>query len=272
MDILEFEGHPGPLSGHRLPDPDPLPPLLVRDVGFCLLPGEEDRVPEGLEEREGVVVDDDLFDRRFPDVAGLLVGLVEDEFHAAPEFFEDGGGLDEDGFAVFEEALHVVFGHGEGDAGDLAHFLRPLPGPFEDELIILLRDLAHGYAEVAGPHRFVRDEFEIGDQRLELKGFGEDCHRPDLHAEGEDLVAHLRRGDEEAGVVFVGLGDDLVGAGYRGGEDRVVLFLLPDIYKDGVAGLHPLHEVFVPLGYSPDVLRIEDLLVVAVRGGDPVGH
>jgi len=33
-----------------------------------------------------------------------------------------------------------------------------------------------------------------------------------------------------------------------------------------------VHEVSVPLWNSPDVLRIEDLLVVAVRGGDPVGH
>ena len=62
------------------------------------------------------------------------------------------------------------------------------------------------------------------------------------------------------------------GSGYRGGEDGVVLLLLPNIYKDSVAGLHPVHEGFVPLGYSPDVLRIENLLVVAVRGGDPVGH
>ena len=53
------------------------------------------------------------------------------------------------------------------------------------------------------------------DQRLELHGFREDCDRPDLHTEGEDLVAHLRRGDEETGVVYVGLGDDFVGSCYR---------------------------------------------------------
>ena len=54
-------------------------------------------------------------------------------------------------------------------------------------MVILLRDLAHGYAEVTAPHRFVRDEFEIPDQRLEFEGFGEDRDRPDLHPEGEDL-------------------------------------------------------------------------------------
>jgi HEAT repeat protein len=63
-------------------------------------------------------------------------------------------------------------------------------GPLEDEPVVLLRDLAHSYAEVAAPHRLVRDECEIGDQRLELKGFEEGRDRPDLHAEGEDLVAH----------------------------------------------------------------------------------
>jgi len=37
LDIPELESHPGALSGHLLPDPNPLPPLLVLDVGFCLL-------------------------------------------------------------------------------------------------------------------------------------------------------------------------------------------------------------------------------------------
>jgi len=73
-------------------------------------------------------------------------------------------------------------------------------------------------------------------------------------------------------VVFVGLGDNLVGPGYRRGKDRVALFLLPDIHEYRIAGLHPLHEVFVPLGYSPDVLLFEDFPVVPVGGGDPVGH
>ncbi len=200
------------------------------------------------------------------------MGLVEDEFHAAPEFFEDGGGLDEDGLFVLEEPWDVFLRDREGDAGDLGHRLCLHSGPLEDELIVLLGDLAHGDAEVAAPHRLVRDEFEIPDQRLELQRFGKDCHRPDLHAEGEDLVAHLRRGDEEAGVVFVGLGYDFVGSGYCGGENCVVLFLLPDVYEDGVAGLHPVQEIFVPLGYSPDVLLFEDLVVVPVGGGDPVGH
>ncbi len=272
LDLPELEGHPGPLSGRLLPDPDPLPPLLVLDVGFCLLPCEEDRVPEGLEKREGVIVDDDLLNRRLPGVAGILMGLVEDEFHTWLEFFEDGGGLDEDGLFVPEEPGHEVFRDREGDAGDLGHRLRLHSGPLEDEPVVVLRDLAHGDAEVTAPHRLVRDESEIPDQRLELKGFGKDLDWPDLHAVGEDLVAHLRRGDEEAGVVFVGIGDDFIGAGYRGGEDGVVLFLLPDIYKDGVAGLHPLHEGFVPPGNSPDVLRIEDPGVVPVGGGDPVGH
>jgi len=88
-------------------------------------------------------------------------------------------------------------------------------GPPEDEVVVLCRDLAHGLPEVAAPHRFVRDECKILDQGLELKGFGEDCDRFDLHAEGEDLVAHLRRGGKEAGVVLVGFGDDFVGSGYR---------------------------------------------------------
>ena len=82
-------------------------------------------------------------------------------------------------------------------------------------MVVLLGDLAHGLPEMAGPHLFVRDECEVGDQGLELKGFGEDRNRFDLHAEGEDLVAHLRRGGKEAGVVFVGFGDDFVGSGYR---------------------------------------------------------
>ena len=176
-DILEFEGHPGPLSGHLLPDPDSLPALLVLHVSFYLLLGEEDRVPEGLEGREGVFVDDDLFDRRFPDVAGILVRLVEDDFHAGFEFLEDGGRLDEDGFSFCKEALHVMFGHGERDAGDLGHRSGLLSGPLEDELVVLLRDLPHGVAEVAAPHRLVRDECEIPDQRLELKGFRKDADR-----------------------------------------------------------------------------------------------
>ena len=200
------------------------------------------------------------------------MGLVEDEFHAVPEFLEDGGGFDEDSFTVLEEPWGVLLRDREGDAGDLGHRLRLHAGPLEDEPVILLGDLAHGYAEVAAPHRFVRDEFEIPDQRLKLQRLGKDLDWPDLHAEGEDLVAHMRRGDEEAGVVFVGLGDDFVGSGYRGGEYCVVLFLLPDIYKDSVAGLHPVHEVFVPLWYSPYVLFFEDLPVVPVGGGDPVGH
>jgi hypothetical protein len=132
-------------------------------------------------------------------------------------------------------------------------------GPPEDEPVVLRRDLAHGLPEMAGPHRFVRDECEIRDQGFELQRFGKDLDWPGLHAVGEDLVAHLWRGDEEAGVVYVGFGDDFVGAGYRGGED-------------GVAGLHPVHEGFVALGDSPDVFCIEDLLVVAVGGGEPVGH
>ena len=163
-------------------------------------------------------------------------------------------------------------GYGEGDAGDPGHRSGLRSGPLEDEPVVLLGDLTHGYAEVTAPHRLARDEFEIPDQRLELKGFGKDLDWPDLHAEGEDLVAHLRRGDEEAGVVLVGLGDDFVGSGYCGGEECIVLFLLPDIYKDSVAGLHSVHEGSVPLWNSPDVLRIEDPGVVPVGGGDPVGH
>ncbi|KAF5030426.1 hypothetical protein DSECCO2_638250 [anaerobic digester metagenome] len=73
-------------------------------------------------------------------------------------------------------------------------------------------------------------------------------------------------------MVLVGLGDDLVGAGDRGGEDGVALFFLPDVDEYGIAGLHPVHEGSVSLGDSPDVHRIEDLCVLAVRGGDPVGH
>jgi len=253
-----------------LPDPNSLPSPLALDVGLCLLSREEDRVAEGFEEREGVVVDDDPPDRRLPGVAGVLTGLVEDEFHAAPEFFEDGGGFDEDGFAVPEEPGHEVFRDGEGDAGDIRHQLHPCPS--EDEPVVLLEDLTHGLAEVAAPHRLVRDEFEIPDQRLEPKRFGKDLDWSDLHAAGENFVAHMRRGDEEGGVVLVGFGDDFVGAGYGGGEDGVALFLLPDVNKYGVAGLHPLHEGFVPAWYSPDMLLIEDLLVGAVGGGDPVGH
>ena len=82
-------------------------------------------------------------------------------------------------------------------------------------MVVLRRDLAHGYPEVAAPHLFVLDECEVWDQRLELQRLGKDCHRPDLHAEGEDLVAHLRRGGKKAGVVLVGLGDDFVGSRYR---------------------------------------------------------
>jgi len=122
-DILEFERHPGSFFGFALPDPDPLPPPLALQVGFDLIPGEEDRIPKGLEEREGVIVDNDPPDRRLPDVAGILPGLVEDEFHAAPEFFEDGGGFDEDGFSFGEEPGHEGFGDREGDAGDVGHDL-----------------------------------------------------------------------------------------------------------------------------------------------------
>ena len=145
-------------------------------------------------------------------------------------------------------------------------------GQLEDGTVVLLGDLAHGLAEVAAPHRLVRYEREILDQRLELKRLSKDRHRPDLHAVGEDPVAHMRRGDEEVGVVLVGLGDDFVGAGYGGGEDGVALQLPPDVHEDGVAGLHPLHEGSVSTGHSPDLLLIEDLLVDAVGGGDPVGH
>ena len=90
-----------------------------------------------------------------------------------------------------------------------------LSGPPEDEVVVLCRDLAHGLPEMAAPHLLVRDECKIRDQGLELKGFGEDCDRFDLHAEGEDLVAHMLRGGKDAGVVFVGFGDDFVGSGYR---------------------------------------------------------
>src|SRR5690554_3006850 len=69
-DILEFEGHPVLLLALAFPDPNPLPSLLVLDIGFDLLSREEDRVAEGLEEREGVVADDDPFDRRLSGVAG----------------------------------------------------------------------------------------------------------------------------------------------------------------------------------------------------------
>ncbi len=72
-----------------------------------------------------------------------------------------------------------------------------LSGLPEDEVVVLRRDLAHGLPEMAGPHCFVRDECEVGDQGLELKGFGEDRNRFDLHAEGEDLAAHMLRGDED---------------------------------------------------------------------------
>ena len=95
-DTLEFERHPGPLSRLALPDPDVLPPLLALDVGSGLVSREEYRVAEGLEERERVVADDDPPERRLSGVAGVLVGLVEDEFHAAVEDFVDGGGFDED--------------------------------------------------------------------------------------------------------------------------------------------------------------------------------
>ncbi len=146
------------------------------------------------------------------------------------------------------------------------------PRPPEDEPVVFLGDLAHGLAEVAGPHRLVRYEREILDQGFELERPGKDRHRPDLHPVGEDLVAHMRRGDEEAGVILVGLGGDFIGAGDCGGEDSFALFFLPDIDEDGVAGLHPVHEGPVPAGDSPDMLLIEDLRVLAVRGGDPVGH
>ncbi|KAF5030424.1 hypothetical protein DSECCO2_638230 [anaerobic digester metagenome] len=146
------------------------------------------------------------------------------------------------------------------------------PRPPEDEPVVLVGDLASGPAEVAGPHRLVRDEVEIPDQRLELKGFDKDRHRSDLHPAGKDFVAHMRRGDEEAGVVLVGLGDDFVGAGDRRGEDGVALFFLPDVHEDGVAGLHPVHEGPAPAGDSPDLVLNEGFSVPAVRGGDPVGH
>jgi len=47
-----------------------------------------------------------------------------------------------------------------------------LSGPPEDEAVVLLGDLAHGLPEMAGPHLFVRDECEVGDQGFEVKGFG----------------------------------------------------------------------------------------------------
>ena len=50
---------------------DPLPPLLVLNVGFCLLSREEDRIAGGIEERERVVADDDPPDRRLPGVTGM---------------------------------------------------------------------------------------------------------------------------------------------------------------------------------------------------------
>lgn len=41
-----------------------------------------------------------------------LPGPVEDEFHAALEVFEDGGGFNKDGSAVLEEPGHETFGGG----------------------------------------------------------------------------------------------------------------------------------------------------------------
>ena len=126
------------------------------------------------------------------------------------------------------------------------------PGPLEDEVVVLRRDLAHGYPEVAAPHLFVLDECEVWDQRLELQRLGKDCHRPDLHAEGEDLVAHLRRGGK-GGSGPRRLGDDFMAPVIA--EGRMVSSSSPaGQYEDGIAGLHPVDEVFVPPGYSPDVL------------------
>ncbi len=53
-DIIEFQRHPGPLLPLTFPDPNPLPPLLARDVGFGLLFRQEYRIPEGLKERKRI--------------------------------------------------------------------------------------------------------------------------------------------------------------------------------------------------------------------------
>jgi len=65
-------------------------------------------------------------------------------------------------------------------------------------------------------------------------------------------------------VVFVGFGSDLAGAGDRGGENSIVPFLLLDIHEDGTAGLHLVHESFVSIGHSSDLLLIEDLSAFVV--------
>ncbi len=78
----------------------------------------------------------------------------------------------------------------------------------------------------------------------------------------------MRRGDKEAGVALVGLGDDFIGAGDRGGEDGIALQLPPGVDEDSVVGLHPVQEGSVPAGYSRNMLLIEDpsWLVMSKRG------
>jgi len=127
LDVFEFERHPRDLFSLSTPNVLPAPPFS--GIGLHLLPGEEDGVAEGLEEAEGVVDDDDPFDRGFSCVAGILLRLVEDQRHAPPEFLEGRGRFDEDGFPLVEEAPHVAFRDRESDAGDLGHTLvLSLPG------------------------------------------------------------------------------------------------------------------------------------------------
>ncbi|KAF5028528.1 hypothetical protein DSECCO2_658130 [anaerobic digester metagenome] len=70
-DPLKFERHPGAFSRLALPDPDPLPSPLALDVGCCLLSREEDRVAEGIKEREWVAAEDNPLDHRLPGVTEM---------------------------------------------------------------------------------------------------------------------------------------------------------------------------------------------------------
>ncbi len=148
----------------------------------------------------------------------------------------------------------------------------------EDQLVVLFRDLPHRHPDMARPHRLVRNKRELRDERLELNWLLEYLDRLQLHPIGEDLIPHPLRRHKERRCILISFRYDLERTGDGRGEDRIaftfcrLFLLLGDINEDGVAGLHPFDDRFVPLRDTPDILLPDDLPVVAVGGCEPVFH